>query len=487
MRFIDLGVILRSKGLEQAHTLLMEHLKKIKPAMVVVDSFKVFDDLAQSREELRKFGYEIAVNLTAWQTTALLLGEYGREDIATNPIFSIVDGLVTLTQRESSGEQQRYFQTVKMRGTAHSRDEHAFVINANGIELYAPRVTIQREPSKEQKVGVERCKTGIARLDDILGPGIPRYLEIYKLRNTAHLKGRHSMTIGQGGMTVFPRYWADVPADEPPPSMDVATRLASGIPGLDDLIGGGLLRKSMTLVSGSAGTGKTTLALQFLVEGARRREPGVYVTLEEGPAQVLNSADVLGLPLRKAVKQGRVEIVYPSRELVRGGRLLAVLADKIKQTKARRLVLDSVSHVATFSAWQDDELRQLLYKLVMRCKALGVTSLFTLESKSMFVTDSVTDHDFSPVADNLLMLRYVRADDRIDCSLTVVKTRGSAHDRGVHVVEIGKGGIRIGQRIGETSPSQPSGKRRPAGISIGLRSTRRKKISAGRRRTRVAK
>ena len=55
----------------------MQHVKQVKPAIVVIDSFKVFDDLATSREELRKFGYEIAVNLMAWETTALLLGEYG--------------------------------------------------------------------------------------------------------------------------------------------------------------------------------------------------------------------------------------------------------------------------------------------------------------------------------------------------------------------------------------------------------------------------
>ena len=60
----------------------------------------------------------------AWETTALLLGEYGPDDYETNPLFSIVDGLIVLSQRESLGEQQRFFQVVKMRGTSHSRDEH---------------------------------------------------------------------------------------------------------------------------------------------------------------------------------------------------------------------------------------------------------------------------------------------------------------------------------------------------------------------------
>src|SRR5260221_8953433 len=137
--FVDLGVILRSKGLEQTSLLLMERIKKIKPAIVVIDSFKTFDDLARSKEELRKFGYEIFVNLMAWEATALLVGEYSADQYVTNPLFSVIDGLVTLSQRESSGEQQRFLQVVKMRGTEHSRDEHAFVITSSGIEVFAPR------------------------------------------------------------------------------------------------------------------------------------------------------------------------------------------------------------------------------------------------------------------------------------------------------------------------------------------------------------
>ena len=621
VQFVDLGSILRAEGLEQAKLLMMEHIKKIKPSLVVVDSFKVFDDLAKSREELRKFGYEIAVNLMAWETTALLLGEYGTEDIATNPLFSIVDGLVTLTQRESSGEQQRFFQIVKMRGTGHSRDEHAFVITSNGIEVYAPRVTVQRKPSQEQKPEVSRCRTGISNLDHLIGDGIPygstlliagvagtgktvlllefiyrgalageqgivfsfeeteerlratargmgwdfdaqmkrgmiqivfipqpnilveghllmiqerieamgakrvaldsvsvflhkikdpqvarektfqlasivqnvqavgffatdipygsaqisrfgveetvvdgvilltskeegldreRYLEIYKLRNTAHLKGRHSLMIEKGGMTIFPRYISDTSIDETPPSVEVAERLPSGTPGLDELIGGGLLKRSITLVSGSAGIGKSILGMQFLIAGAKRREYGIYVTVEEGEKQILNTADALGLPLREAVKRRMVEIVYLSRERVRGAQFPAILSSKITEGKARRLVLDSATHIVA-GLDGNDELRQLLYKLAVRFKALDVTSIFTMESKAMFSTESVTDRDFSPIADNLIMLRYVAMENTVKPSLTVVKTRGSEHTRDVHLFEIGKGGMRIGHALGQAS------------------------------------
>jgi circadian clock protein KaiC len=96
----------------------------------------------------------------------------------------------------------------------------------------------------------------------------------------------------------------------------------------------------------------------------------------------------------------------------------------------------------------------LLYSLIRRFKSLNVTSIFTLESPSMFSTGSITDRDFSPIADNLLMLRYSTTEDTLQPTLTVVKTRGTEHDRGTHLFEIGKGGMRIGERLGKRPVEQ---------------------------------
>ncbi|MDP2345706.1 MAG: ATPase domain-containing protein [Deltaproteobacteria bacterium] len=614
--FVDLGVMLRTKGLSAASALILEHLKAIKPAVVVIDSFKVFDDLATSKEELRKFGYEIAINLMAWETTAFLLGEYGPADLDSNPFFSIVDGVVVMSQQVWFGEQQRFLRTVKMRGSDHSREEHPFLITAQGVEVFAPRVAIRRgaQPTRSPA----RCKTHISNLDELLGPGIPwgssllvagvagtgktvlslefiyrgalagekgilfsfeetderlraaghglgwdldreiqrgmieivfipqpditveahllmmrhridamkarrvvidsvsvflhkvadpqisrekifhlcsivqnagavglfptdipygsrqvsrfgveetvvdgviilssteegldreRYIEIYKLRNTAHLKGRHNMVIGGDGVSVFPRYGEDVPQEAPPPALAVA-RLGSGVPGLDALLAGGLLKRSVTLISGSAGVGKTVLSLHFLLEGARKKERGLYVTLEEGPEQLLASADALGLSLRAALKKGLVEILYISRDHIRAGQFLTVLADKLKSMKASRVVLDAATQMLT-EQMEVNEFRHVLYKLVVRFKTLDITSVVTLEAPSLVSTDHVTQLGLSPVADNLLMLRYKEMAGQLNPTLTIVKTRGSHHDRGTHAVVVGAGGMRVGPQHDE--------------------------------------
>lgn len=610
--FVDLGIILRSEGLAKTSELVMAQVRQVKPDVVVIDSFKAFEDLARSQEDLRKFSYELAVNLMAWEATGLLLGEYGAEEYVTKPLFSVVDGLVSLSYREESGEQQRFLRVVKMRGTAHSHDEHPFVITARGVEVFAPRVAILRGPGSGTEAA--RLRTGIDGLDALLGPGIPRgsslliagvagtgktvlslefvyrgalagekgilfsfeetterllaaarglgwdleaqierglielvfipqpeimveahllmmqeriaafgarrvaidsvsvflhkvtdakssrermfqlasviqnaeavgffatdipygenkisrfgveetvvdgvillsaveeglerrrYVEVYKLRNTAHLKGRHDLEIAEGGVRVFPRYAALGADEEAPPPVDLTERLGSGTRGLDALLDGGLLRGSVTLVAGSPGIGKSTLGVQFLLEGARRGEPGVVFTVEEGPAQLMASADSLELPLRRSVEEGLVEIVYLPRERLRPAHFLAVASERIQARGARRVVLDSATHLAR-AAGAADPAWSVLTRVAARLKRLGATSLLTVEAHALTATDPVTREGLSLVADNLLMLRYVEADGALQPTLTVVKTRGSAHDRGSHELRFETGGLRVG-------------------------------------------
>ncbi len=627
VRFIDLGGVLRGSGREAATKLILEHVKRLRPAIVVIDSFRVFGELAGTHEAVRRLGYELVVQLMAWETTTFLLGEFGTQDIATNPLFSIVDGLLLLSQREESNEQQRFLQLIKLRGTNHSRDEHSFVITSRGVEVFAPRVTLPRE---DRGAGVDRLRTGISKLDDLLGEGIPRgssllvagvagtgktallleflyrgalagekgiafsfeeteerlrasarglgwdldreiergmieivfipqpsimveahllmmqervkamqakrvaidsvsvflhkvkdsqiarektfqlasivqnaqavgffatdipyganqisrfgveetvvdgvillslteeglerqrYLEIYKLRNTAHAKGRHNMEIGEGGITVFPRYAAEGEDRDPPPPLEASHRLGTGVPGLDELCGGGLIERSVTLVSGSAGIGKTTLGMQFVFEGAKQQEPSLYIALEEGPDQVLKTAEGLGLSMQGPVDAGLLEVIYLSRQHVRTSQLLAILDDKIRTQKTRRLVLDSVNRLS-MEGTPCGELQRQLYALIMRFKARGVTSVLTLESGSLYATDTITEHAYSPVADNILMLRYVKEAGEVRPTLSVVKTRGSAHDWGTHYITIAQGGVRVGERVrGADMPSVGSAPR----------------------------
>jgi circadian clock protein KaiC len=271
-----------------------------------------------------------------------------------------------------------------------------------------------------------------------------RFIEIYKLRNTAHLQGRHTMSIGQDGVTIFPRYDALPDSSTPPRPLEPSRRLPSGVLGLDALIGGGLLERSVTVISGSAGVGKTTFGLQFIAGGVARNQPGLFVSFEEGQEQILRAAEGLGLSLDEAVATGRCEIVYLARQHVQANQLVALLADKITAQKTRRLVLDGVSHIASGSL---ASISELLVVLGARFKALGVTSIFTHAAGSLYSTE-ITERGFSAVADNLISLRYTQLFGEAMPSLSVIKTRGSAHDRNTHHFSITNGGIRIDDRAG---------------------------------------
>jgi circadian clock protein KaiC len=279
VQFVDLGEILRAEGLEKAITLLMGHVKRVKPAFVVIDSFKVFEDLARSQEELRKFIYEIAVNLMGWECTTLLLGEFSPHDIETNPLFSVVDGVVFLKNISEAGEQQRFIQVVKMRGTDHSRDEHAFTINDSGLEIYAPRVTIRRLPGSDKIIagnGPERAKLGISTLDSLLGEGIP--------------------------------YGSSL--------------LVSGVAGT-----GKTILSLEFIYRGAKEFG----------------EKGIFFSFEETTERLVAAARGMGWDIDEQIKKGNIEIVFiPQTEILVEKHLL-MMKDRIETMNAKRVAIDSVS------------------------------------------------------------------------------------------------------------------------------------------------
>jgi circadian clock protein KaiC len=279
IEFIDLGEIMRSKGLEQAVELLMSHVRRIKPAFVVIDSFKVFEDLAHSQSELRKFTYEVAINLMGWECTTFLLGEFTEKDIESNPLFSIVDGLITLKVREESGEQQRFIQVTKMRGTDHSRDENAFTINSSGIEIYAPRLTIQREPGADKMIagnGPYRARIGIAKLDGLLGKGVPYG----------------------------------------------STFLVSGVAGT-----GKTLLLLEFIYRGAKDHG----------------EKGIFFSFEETKERLVANARGMGWDIDKEIKKGNIEIIFIPQPEIFVEKHLLMMKECIEGMGAKRIAIDSSS------------------------------------------------------------------------------------------------------------------------------------------------
>ncbi len=222
-------------------------------------------------------------------------------------------------------------------------------------------------------------------------------------------------------------------------------RAETGVAGLDEMLGGGLPHGHVVLVTGLPGTGKTCLALQFLLEGARRGEKGVFLSLEEDVPQLVETARQFGWPIDAAMEQGLLKVVRLDPKETRQSlhRIQGELAHELEALGARRIVLDSVSLLNMLS---DDEAsrRSTLFALAAACRASGATTLLTAEADPRHPEvsrDGLSEY----VADGVVVLGYRTATDghRVGLALRILKMRRTSHIRSVQPYTIGPSGLMV--------------------------------------------
>jgi circadian clock protein KaiC len=160
------------KGAKMLVPRLKEAITGDKPKIIVVDSFKAIHDLGTSLPEMRRMLYELADLLTAYETTAFLVGEYGPTEAANYPEFAIADGILELARNKRSTRDERYLRVLKLRGSAYREGLHAFGVSPDGLNVF-PRLISPSVPP-EYKMRPERASTGVDGLDRMLGGGLPQ-------------------------------------------------------------------------------------------------------------------------------------------------------------------------------------------------------------------------------------------------------------------------------------------------------------------------
>lgn len=224
-------------------------------------------------------------------------------------------------------------------------------------------------------------------------------------------------------------------------------RVISGIPGLDDMLGGGFIPQSATLVRGAPGTGKTTFGLQYLMEGVRRGEAGMFISFEEFPNSLYRDAASLGWNLPALEKEGKFHIIFTSPQVLL--KSLAVpessLMQSIQNHEIKRVVLDSLTHFTQFIL-DGKELRSVYHQVTSAFRREGITALYLAEEmRGDYTPDEKGRLSF--VVDSLIMLRYLEIDSTIGRAIIVLKMRSSAHDTAIHSYSIGANGITIGKQM----------------------------------------
>ena len=165
----EIGSILKTDGPAAALADIDRRVKNLRPAVLVIDSFKVIRELFEEAVSFRAFTTELVVKLSLWGITAILVGEYTDEDIGTKPEFAIADGIIYLHGTEEGLRQERRLRLMKMRGTDLFGGDHVFEINPAGIILY-PRM--RPDVVGEYRAPNRRILSAIEGLDDMLGGGI---------------------------------------------------------------------------------------------------------------------------------------------------------------------------------------------------------------------------------------------------------------------------------------------------------------------------
>ncbi len=225
-------------------------------------------------------------------------------------------------------------------------------------------------------------------------------------------------------------------------------RVPSGVAGLDEMLGGGFPAGHVVLVTGLPGTGKTCLGLQFLVAGAARGEKGVFLSLEEDVAPLLESGRQFRWPVDAAVQDGRLKILRLDPKETRQSlhRIQGELGKELTQLHAQRIVVDSVSLLNMLS---DDEAgrRATLFALAGACRESGATTVLTAEADPIHPEvsrDGLSEY----VADGVILLGYRTGSDghRGGLSLRGLTRRRTAHGRTVQPYAIGPNGLSVDAR-----------------------------------------
>ena len=223
-------------------------------------------------------------------------------------------------------------------------------------------------------------------------------------------------------------------------------RIPTGCTGLDTMLQGGLVPGYCTVVEGSPGTGKTTLGLQFLVEGCLRGEPGVAITFEEFPEQYYENAIQLGWDLRALEAKGllKVQFTDPLTFLEGLEDIEGHITTLVEEMGAKRILVDSVSH---FERLTDDPatLRRIETDLVHALKREELTSILLKENPHVLGGWDKSENRVAFIADALILLRYIELESEIKRGIVILKMRGSDHDKGIREYRIKEKGLVIGE------------------------------------------
>lgn len=408
----DGGRVLVATLLSESHERLFQYLSTLSffdPTLVgdSIQFVSAFDTLQQE-------GLDAVVRLL-------------RQEIARQQAtLLVVDGLLNARSRAET-----------------SLDTKKFVSELQGHAAFAGCTLLLLTSARLEEGSPEHTMVdGVIELSEqLLGSTALRQLQLRKTRGSAALTGRHECLIDDAGLQVYPRLEA---LYSRPSQMGVQTlnRVASGVPDLDGMLGGGLAEASVTLLMGPSGVGKTALGIAFLAASSEAA-PGLHFGFYETPARLRLKASALGYDLAALERRGIARLSWqPTTEGLLdqvGARLL----DQVSAMGARRVVIDSLGAFGRL-AMEPARLNAFFRALTGELRGRGVTVLLTWEMRDIFGAEiTAPAPDLSSIVDNLVLMRFAELDAQLHRALSIVKVRDSDHDPALQALNLSATGISL--------------------------------------------
>jgi circadian clock protein KaiC len=270
-----------------------------------------------------------------------------------------------------------------------------------------------------------------------------RRMRIFKMRGRNFRGGFHDFVIRKGGISLFPRLIAAEHAD----GMKTAEPLLSGIAALDELLGGGLDRGTNTLFMGPSGSGKSSLAMQFVMAALDRSERALFVTFDETKAILTKRAAGMGWNLDQPIASGQLLLEQVDPAELSPGELTGMIRRRVEADGVRIVVLDSLSGYQN-AIPAEQFMLLLMHEMLTYLNHRGIVTILTLAQHGL-LGSMQSSVDLTYLSDSVLLLRFFEAAGKIRRAISVLKKRTGRHEDEIREYRFDTRGIRVGPPLTE--------------------------------------
>jgi circadian clock protein KaiC len=268
-----------------------------------------------------------------------------------------------------------------------------------------------------------------------------RRLRVMKLRGSRFRGGYHDFTIREGGIVVFPRLVASEHSE--PFNRE---RIKSGVTALDALLGGGPDRGTSTLLMGPAGSGKSTIAVQYAVAAAERGDHAVIFAFDESVATLNARTEALGIKFSEGLAAGQVKVQQVDPAELSPGEFVGLVRESVEKNNARVVVIDSLN--GYMNAMPEEQfLTAQLHELLTYLGRQGVTTLMVVAQHGIVGAQMQSPIDTSYLADSVVLLRYFEYAGKVKKAISVVKKRSGAHEESIREIRFDGQGIHLSEPL----------------------------------------